>query len=105
MMQENGFVYVPSGCKGGNLLDRCPIHVHYHCCYCSFRQQGLNLMLRQGMLEWAEPNNIVILFPQALAPSYGDCWDWWGGTNKQFDTREGLQIGAAVRMVQGIQGL
>jgi poly(3-hydroxybutyrate) depolymerase len=108
LLDKTGFVYVPAGCKGpdGNFnSDVCTIHVHYHCCYGSVRQQGINLILRQGLLEWAEPNNIVIIFPQAGAPQFGDCWDWWGGTNKEFDTHSGLQIATTVRMVRGISQL
>jgi poly(3-hydroxybutyrate) depolymerase len=29
--------------------------------------------------EWADTNNIIVLYPQAV-PSYGNdygCWDWW----------------------------
>jgi hypothetical protein len=106
LLDDTGYVYVPTGCKGpdGSYNSAaCSIHVHYHCCYGSVRLQGVNLILRQGLLEWAEPNKIVIIFPQALAPQFGDCWDWWGGTNKQFDTHDGLQIGTAVRMVRGVQ--
>ena len=113
-MAPEAFIYVPEECHhnhgSGNHKHKCDVHVHYHCCAGSYNTEkiGRNLMLKQGIIEWAEPNNIIVLYPQTsrkgvqgwyvdmlllLFPAlprsrrihvFGavrlnrGCWDWYG---------------------------
>ena len=61
------------------------------------RQAGLN--------EWAESNDIVVLYPQvasSLANPQG-CWDWWGYTGAGYDSRDGLQLAGVMALVNTLQ--
>ena len=64
-MANHAFLYIPKECHHGQ-SGQCQLHVHYHCCACSYNtpHMGRNLMLKQGIIEWAEPNNIIVLYPQ-----------------------------------------
>jgi hypothetical protein len=61
-LAPTGFIYVPDGCKARP--GDCRPHVHYHCCAGSYLHQGVNLMMRSGLLDWAEPSRVVVVFPQ-----------------------------------------
>jgi len=54
-----------------------------------------------GYNEVGELNNIIILYPQAIA--YGTngngCWDWWGYTVNFYATKGANQPLATIRMV------
>lgn len=48
---------------------------------------GNTFALRAGYLEVAEVNNIIVLFPQAIAQILSNpnaCFDWWGYLNNLF---------------------
>ena len=65
-------------------------------------------MLGSGKAAYAESNELVLLYPQASMYGAwgGDCWDWAGdATGAEFDTHHGVQIGAVVRMLRGLEGL
>ena len=93
------YVYTPSGCGGGS---ECDIHVVYHGCDSSVEAPGkLSIVKYAGYNEWAESNNLVILYPQSLGVS---CWDWTGATipgnsNTAYDTRAGIQTTTVNRIV------
>ena len=64
-----------------------------------------------GYNEWAEANDIVVLYPQAAPvlrrligmplewPNPQGCWDWWGFTGEDFATKSGAQISAVNAMI------
>lgn len=102
LMDEAGFFYAPAGCRG-TALAGCRVHVHYHCCDCNWRSVGENYMMDTALLDYAESNDIVTLFPQTFNDAAdGNCWDWWGGTGELFDTNRGLQTVAVNRMVASL---
>ena len=48
-----------------------------------------------GYNEWAETNNIIVLYPYVKPlPNINPngCWDWWGYTNEYYATKNGEQI-------------
>jgi hypothetical protein len=51
--------------------------------------------------EWAESNDIIILYPQVKSGpgNPNECWDWWGYTNSNYHTRHGKQMSAVSRMI------
>ncbi len=105
-MGKSGFIYVPTACRNG---DRCRLHIFFHgCTVYRYRKPSSHFSLKfqllndskfssdkvgnafirvTGMMEVAEVNNIIVLFPHTTAvPSYnqGGCWDWYGYLNKWF---------------------
>ena len=92
-MEKTAYVYIPSNCSIAPLSDSCQLHVVFHGCemYLEARCTGCNTPNNQyndtyarhaGYNQWAEPNNIVVLYPQAdnseVAPTNPEgCWDWY----------------------------
>src|SRR5574337_2196244 len=63
---DQGYVYVPKGCRGGG----CRLHVVFHGCRQSADQLGERFVRGAGYNRWAEANHLVILYPQTT-PRYG----------------------------------
>jgi len=105
-MLDWGFVYVPASCAGGA---RCGIHVALHGCTQSAEFVGDAFARGAGYNEWAESNDLIVLYPQAassrVAPMnpYG-CWDWWGYTGDDYATREGPQVAVIKAMLDALAG-
>ena len=114
-MGETGYVYVPESCKAGQ---RCRLHIVFHGCMQSAATLGTDFVDNAGVNEWADANNIVVLYPQSI-PTLGmrlpinpnGCWDWWGYNDTQdmstlgakagtYATKDGVQIAAVWRMVE-----
>lgn len=87
-------VYTPSSCQAGK---QCRLHIVFHGC-----SQGESFLNDQfykntGYVEWAETNNIVVMFPQAISnpllTNPVGCFDWWGYTDSSsYATRDGPQM-------------
>ena len=73
------FVYVPSQCHNGSIA--CRMHVDFHGCNQQIGVIGDVYVQHAGYIEWAESNNIIVLFPQAKTEPLINpkgCFDWWG---------------------------
>ena len=90
--------------------DRCTLHVVFHGC-----EQTLDSSLsgngkfndtyvrNTGYNQWAETNNMVILYPQAAIKQISNpngCWDWWGYNTKDYAFKNGKQIQTVYNMMQ-----
>jgi hypothetical protein len=87
-----GAAYIPKACLLPNA--RCGVHVALHGCQMNpdFIQQ--QFIENAGYNEWAESNNLVILYPQS-AKGTGNpyaCWDWFGFTGANYTTKTAVQI-------------
>lgn len=98
-MAETGYVYVPAACAA---RQPCRVHIALHGCKQNFDAIGDRYTRHAGYNEWADTNQLIILYPQTIAgnPStdfgtplnpYG-CWDWWGYTNFNYAVKAGRQI-------------
>jgi hypothetical protein len=103
---SKGYVYVPAACAK---MAPCRVHIALHGCqqyagapdYTGIppEPKDLDYVELTGYREWADTNNIIVLYPQT-APSGTvpfnpkGCWDWWGYTNGRYDTKAALQIKA-----------
>ena len=116
-MESKGFIFVPKRCKTGA---SCKLHIAFHGCQQGYNFHGYNVVKAMysgpesgwphfvenaGYNEWADANDIVVLYPQALTANLGaanpqGCWDFWGYTDKKYATKSGRQIGAVWRMVE-----
>ncbi len=97
-LAEEGVVYIPTGCRE---KAHCRVHVVFHGCQQSRADVGDAVIRETGYADWAETNNIIVLFPQAAATAvnpYG-CWDWWGYTGSDYLTKDAPQIVAVEAML------
>lgn len=99
-LAEKGYVYVPKSCRTSS----CGIHVFLHGCQQNAEKIGTELVEHAGFNEWAETNNLIILYPQtkaslAMPVNPMGCWDWWGYSDTDYETKEAPQIKAIMAMV------
>jgi len=97
-MADNGIAYVPETCTEGK---SCRVHIVFHGC-----GQGSNEILQKvsrqsGYAEWAESNDLILLFPRAAvsAANPAACWDWWGYTGSNYLTKKAPQMRAVRTML------
>ena len=117
---DTGYLYVPKACEPG-AERRCRLHVVLHGCLQSAEVLRDEFYTKIGVNEWADTNRIVVLYPQAHATTVAElpsqdasslfdtnpegCWNWWGyAGDKQFLTKQGVQVGAIWSMVQRVTG-
>jgi poly(3-hydroxybutyrate) depolymerase len=117
-MNEFGFAYVPKACLDGQ---QCKIHVVFHGCKQVYNRNpeasdfspedastpfGLQFVKYAGYNEWADTNNLIIIYPQAQkvqATNPRGCFDWWGylpGTRDTYPTKQGPQMKAVYAMLE-----
>ncbi|KAJ6437302.1 gamma-thionin family domain-containing protein [Purpureocillium lavendulum] len=100
-MDRTGYLYVPAACKSGGSAV-CKLHVALHGCLQSYSQIGSKYIDNTGFKKWADTNNIIVLFPQAVPdyashtlwtgaslPNPGACWDWVGWYGCRADQKGG----------------
>jgi poly(3-hydroxybutyrate) depolymerase len=117
---DTGYLYVPKACEPG-AAQRCRLHVVLHGCKQSAEVLRDEFYTKIGVNEWAATNRIVVLYPQAHATTVSElssqnslspfntnpegCWNWWGyAFDKQFLTKEGVQVSAIWSMIQRVTG-
>jgi len=100
-MAEKADVYVPSSCELGQT---CRLHVAFHGCLQTTDDIQDQFYTHAGYNEWAEANNIIVLYPQAEKNIFLNnpkgCWDWWGYTGPEFETRQGAQIQVVMNLIK-----
>ncbi|NWK94358.1 depolymerase [Sphingobium lactosutens] len=101
-MASKGYVYVPASCQQASA--KCALHVVFHGCLQSADTVGDAVYGRLGYNEWADSNGIIILYPQvdkSMIPyNPQGCWDWWGYSGLNFQTKGGPQLSVVHAMVQ-----
>jgi poly(3-hydroxybutyrate) depolymerase len=119
-LHATGHLFVPQACRDGR---RCRLHIALHGCRQSqdvvekeclgrTRCRPLLFFRDAGYNEWAEANATVILYPQAtvwggaadVARNPQGCWDWWGYSGADYDTKSGKQIRAIMAMIGPLTG-
>jgi poly(3-hydroxybutyrate) depolymerase len=107
-LSARGYAYVPKGCAA---QAGCRLHVAFHGCLQNAETVGDAFYRHAGYNEWAEANDIVILYPQAAElttkvlgiplpwPNAQGCWDWWGFTGPDYADKRGPQIAAVSAMI------
>ena len=104
-MDSTGWVYVPQSCAQGQ---SCRLLVALHGCSQNQETIGTTFVQYAGINEWADTNNIIVLYPQTINASvpynpYG-CWDWWGYTNSHYALKSGPQMTAVMAEVNHLTG-
>jgi poly(3-hydroxybutyrate) depolymerase len=105
-MDTNGYVFVPKHCSVGN---QCGLVVAFHGCLQTQADIGTKFVTESGINEWADTNNIVVLYPYAVKSATvptnpNGCWDWWGYDDPNYALKSGTQTTIVYKMVQRIMG-
>ncbi|MGW7103326.1 extracellular catalytic domain type 2 short-chain-length polyhydroxyalkanoate depolymerase [Streptomyces sp. NPDC054838] len=107
-MDETGFLYVPASCAGGA---KCRLVVALHGCKQGYSYQGFGsrFMDTAHLDEYADTNNLLVLYPQAVPTTTLDnpngCWNWWGYLGDAAYARHGGgQIETVMAMVRALGG-
>jgi poly(3-hydroxybutyrate) depolymerase len=101
---SEGWIYVPAACTSGAA---CKLHMALHGCQMNPEYIQDQFARLSGFNEWAETNNIIILYPQSgklgTANPYA-CWDWYGFTGPNYMTKAGAQMSALKKMIDRVSG-
>ena len=100
-MDSTGWLFVPQNCANGQ---SCRLVVALHGC---LQYQGIiqqQFVQKSGINEWADTNNIIVLYPQATSSSSNPlgCWDWWGYLSSDYALKSAPQMDAIMAMVAQI---
>ncbi len=97
-LADTGYVYIPSACRNGGAT-KCSVHVVFHGCLQDAAIVQDKVYGQVGYNEWADSNNIIVLYPQTALTAPVMCWDWFGYTGSNFQTKSSPQISAVKKMV------
>jgi poly(3-hydroxybutyrate) depolymerase len=104
-MANSGYVFVPKSCANGVTSS---LIVALHGCLQHYGAVGPAFINDSGINQWADTNNIVVLYPQTIASTNNlgtGCWDWWGYLNDpDYAQKSGLQMKALYNMVLRVSG-
>lgn len=102
-MGNEAALYVPTTCQNGA---ECALHVAFHGCMQSRDEIADAYFRKTGFNAWAEANNIIVLYPQAVknfvVGNANSCWDWWGYTGAQYHTNQSVQMNIVHKMIEEI---
>lgn len=89
---ETGYAYVPKACAAGG----CGLLLALHGCRQAAEQVDRAFVDGAGFNRWADAARVVVLYPQTRASflplNPRACWDWWGYSGADYDTKSGGQI-------------
>ena len=63
-LSDIGYVYIPSSCEDRRTV--CSLHISFHGCEQTLNDIGTVYAVHAGFNEWAESNNIIVLYPYAI---------------------------------------
>ena len=103
-------MFVPPQCAGAG-AKKCKLHIWFHGCGgCSGGNFYESSIKYAGFNEWAETNDIVILYPVMRSygtsgQQHGCCWDGYGQTGQDYALQSGGQMKAVRKMLKAISGV
>ncbi|EFC37059.1 fibronectin, type-like protein [Naegleria gruberi] len=102
-MTGNGYVYVPSSCQRGV---SCRLHVVFHGCEQGASILGTTFVENIGMNEYAESNNIIMVYPQVTTGLLNEagCFDWinFSYTDSNYANKQGGQMKAVANILAAL---
>ena len=102
-LAERAILYVPQTCQNG---EPCRLHTVFHGCRQTLADIGYSFVTSLGYNSWAESNNIIILYPQAVKSQWPynprGCWDWWGYSGTAYHTRTGAQMQVIKKLIDRV---
>jgi poly(3-hydroxybutyrate) depolymerase len=103
-LDTNGWIFVPQSCASGT---QCGLVVALAGCEQYQGAIGTEFVTEAGLDEWADTNNVIVLYPYQTTVSGSNpngCWDWWGYDGSNYALRTGPQMAAIFAMVQRVMG-
>ena len=92
-LAAQGYLYLPPACAAGK---PCGLVVALHGCKQNADAVGEAFVKDAGFNRWADAYDVAVLYPQtraSFAPLNPQaCWDWWGYSGTDYDTRQGVQL-------------
>jgi len=102
-LDDTAYLYVPTACQQGT---KCSVHIAFHGCSQDLASIGMVFVQNAGYLQWAETNNIIVLFPQAAPALFHEnpeaCFDWWGYVDSNYAFKTSQQMTTFRNMVKAI---
>jgi poly(3-hydroxybutyrate) depolymerase len=97
---DQAFAYIPSSCENSD--SGCRLHVALHGCVQGSEFIEDRFVTQAGLNEWAETNDIVVVYPQLEKSMFNPkgCWDWWGYTGDDYDQRSGSQVAGIGALIE-----
>jgi len=94
-LDRYGFVYYPTACRRKSTA--CKLLIALHGCQQYYATVGDAFTRHTGLNDWAETNNIIVLYPQTVASTFSPmnsqgCYDWWGYNEPAYATQAGSQL-------------
>lgn len=89
---DTGHAYVPAACAAQEL---CKVHIALHGCKQMDASVGDAYYRHGGYNEWADTNNIIMVYPQTITTMLSNpngCWDWWGYDDANYALKSGRQM-------------
>jgi len=104
-MDNNGLLYTPPSCAGGA---PCKLVIALHGCLSGEYLLGREFPELANLDTYADTNNLVILYPQAIASvlpvNPEGCWDWWGYDGANFAVKSAPQMVTIMNMTHALGG-
>lgn len=103
-LADSGYLYLPPDCAAGK---PCGLLVALHGCKQNADAVGEAFVRDAGFNRWADAYDVAVLYPQtraSFAPLNPQaCWDWWGYSGTNYDTRQGVQLRWLADAVRAIE--
>ncbi len=99
---EFGFAYVPASCAKHAA---CRAVIALHGCGQDYYKIDKIFVTQSGINEWADTNDIVVIYPQIKATSLMNphgCWDTYGYDGQNFAWKSGAQTKMLKRIADRI---
>ena len=96
---DMAYAYVPDACR--SKVQDCGLHIAFHGCAQGAEFIDDRFATQAGFNEWAESNNIIVVYPQVEKSLFNPkgCWDWWGYTDEDYDVRSGKQLAGVAALI------
>ncbi len=92
LLSDRGLLYLPPACLAG---EPCGVLVVFHGCQQNADAVGDVFARSAGFNRWADVHRVAVMYPQTrssfLPLNPKACWDWWGYSGPDHDTRRGVQ--------------
>eukprot|EP00039_Didymoeca_costata_P023354 m.6811 g.6811 ORF g.6811 m.6811 type:complete len:365 (+) comp3589_c0_seq1:117-1211(+) len=105
-LAAEAYVYIPPQCAAKTMT--CKLHFWFHGCGGPDRFYNASVHFA-GFNEWAESNNIVMVYPAMRSWGYthqtlDGCWDGYAQTGNNYMYQDGIQMATVRRMLKQIAG-
>ncbi|RZI43839.1 PHA-depolymerase-like protein [Herbaspirillum sp. HC18] len=108
-MADTGYIYIPANCDK-SMNQPCRLHVAFHGCQQNAGNIDEIFIRHAGYNQWADTNNIIVLYPQTTSTFVRNpkaCWDWFNVNRNDPDyaSKSGRQMAAVRAMIDRVAGV